>query len=188
MPEEPYRLAVIVGSVRDGRVGHVVADWFTVIARADPRCRVDLIDLAALHLPTTLDGSGDTKALTAAIDAADAIVIVTPEYNHGYPGALKTAVDTAYVEWFAKPVGFVSYGGVSGGLRGVEQLRNVFSEVHAVTLRDTVCFTNVWDRFDGSGQPRDSEPAQRAAHLLLDRLAWWARALHSARTAQPYAA
>jgi NAD(P)H-dependent FMN reductase len=185
---EPYRLAIVVGSVRDGRVGPVVADWFTAIAGADPRCQVDLLDLADFDLPATLDGSGDTKAFTAAIGAADAVVVVTPEYNHGYPGALKTAVDTAYVEWFAKPIGFVSYGGTSGGLRSVEQLRGVFSEVHAVTLRDTVSFANVWDQFDESGQPRAPERRQRAAHLLLDRLAWWAHALRSARVAEPYAA
>lgn len=188
MTEEPYRLAIIVGTVRDGRVGPVVADWFAKIARADPRYQVQLLDLASLDLPATLDGSGDTKTFTAAIGIADAVVVVTPEYNRGYPGALKTALDTAYAEWFAKPVGFVSYGGRSGGLCSVEQLRGVFTEVHAVTLADTVSFAYVWDQFDGNGQPRDLEPPRRAAHRLLDRLTWWARALRSARVAEPYAA
>jgi NAD(P)H-dependent FMN reductase len=187
LTEQPYRLVIIVGSVREGRIGRVVADWFTAIARADPRCRVELFDLAGLDLPATLDGSGDTTSFTSAIGAADAVVVVTPEYNHGYPGPLKTAIDTADAGWFAKPVGFVSYGGVSGGLRGVEQLRGVFSEVHAVGLRDTVCFPDVWDQFDEDGNPRAPERPRRAARLLLDRLAWWAHALRAARLAKPYA-
>ncbi len=69
---------------------------------------------------------------------ADAFLVVTPEYNHGYPAALKELIDSVYEPWHAKPVAFVSYGGASGGIRAVEQLRQVFAELHAVTLRDGV--------------------------------------------------
>jgi NAD(P)H-dependent FMN reductase len=82
-------------------------------------------------------------------------VVVTPEYNHGYTAALKQLIDAVKAEWVAKPVGFVSYGGVSGGLRAVEQLRLVFAELHAVTIRDGVSFAMAWNRFDEAGEPVD---------------------------------
>ncbi len=77
--------------------------------------------------------------------AADAFVIVTPEYNHSFPTPLKTAIDWHSTQWHAKPVSFVSYGGASGGLRAVEHLRQAFAEVHAVTVRNSISFHGVWD-------------------------------------------
>lgn len=64
-----------------------------------------------------------TKAWSERIKRANAVVLVTPEYNHGYPAAPKNALDLVFTEWFYKPVGFASYGGVSGGLRAVQQLK-----------------------------------------------------------------
>jgi NAD(P)H-dependent FMN reductase len=123
---ERVRLTVIVASVRPGRFGPTVASWFVghAAARADIAGDV-VVDLAR---------SGDVREFPARIDGADAIVVVTPEYNHGYPGPPKTAIDSAGAEWHAKPIGFVSYGGMSGGLRAVEQLRAVFAELHAADL------------------------------------------------------
>jgi hypothetical protein len=90
------------------------------------------------------------------IDAADAFVVVTPEYNHSYPASLKHAIDMAHGEWNTKPVAFVSYGGISGGLRAVEALRLVFAELHATTIRDTVSFHG------GAGSPaRPDGPARQ---------------------------
>ncbi|HEU0128840.1 MAG TPA: NAD(P)H-dependent oxidoreductase, partial [Pseudonocardiaceae bacterium] len=106
-------LAVIVGSVREGRFGPVVADWFVGQAKQRDDLGVDLIDLADTPIPST--------NFSSRIDAADAFVVVTPEYNHGYPASLKQAIDLLKNQWYAKPVAFVSYGGVSGGLRAVEQ-------------------------------------------------------------------
>ena len=95
---------------------------------------------------------------------------MTPEYNHGYPGYLKTAVDSVVQEWEAKPVGFVSYGGLSGGSRSVQQLRTVFAELQAVTVREQVVFSGVWDRFDEAGRLVDPERYERAAATMLDQL------------------
>ncbi len=129
MPNEPIRLAVILGSTRQGRFGPTVAAWFIAQARSRGDMDVDVIDLAETRLPWDLDGRGkdgryaspEVLEYAARIDAADAFVIVTPEYNRGYPAPLKLAIDTVYSEWNAKPVGFVSHGGQSGGLRAVEQ-------------------------------------------------------------------
>ncbi len=85
-------------------------------------------------------------------------------------------------------MGFVSYGGMAGGLRAVEQLRQVFAELHAVTVRDTVSFHEFWRRFDDSGEPLHAAGCNAAAKVMLDQLAWWGHALADARARRPYAA
>ncbi|MBR7839488.1 NAD(P)H-dependent oxidoreductase, partial [Actinospica durhamensis] len=141
MSDEPYRLAVILGSVREGRFGPRVADWLReeVIDR-----RTDLVadhlDLAKFQLPHNLDGSGDTTEFCERLGRADAFVVITPEYNHGFPGGLKTAIDTARPEWAGKPAALVSYGGVAGGLRSVEMLRLVLTELQVATIRRALSF------------------------------------------------
>ncbi|HEY8525674.1 MAG TPA: NAD(P)H-dependent oxidoreductase [Acidimicrobiales bacterium] len=185
MSYDPLRLAVIVGSTRDGRFGHVVARWFAGQVRTRRDMDLDVIDLAEVELPAA-HPSGPTPALDAylaRLDRADAFAIVTPEYNHGYPASLKHAIDLARDEWKAKPVGFVSYGGISGGLRAVEQLRQVFPELHATTVRDTVSFAWASRAFDEAGEPLDAAGCNAAAQTMLDQLAWWGRVLRNARRA-----
>lgn len=181
MEDTALRLAVIIGSVRAGRVGPVVANWFLTQLKEREDFTFDVIDLAELDLPAILDDSGDTARFSERVDAADAFVVVTPEYNHGYPGALKTAIDTLRDEWRAKAVGFVSYGGTAGGLRSVQQLKTVFTELQVVPVRRSVSLHNVWELFDETGSLRDPAAANQAAQEMLTQLAWWARALRDAR-------
>jgi len=197
MAADILKLAVIVGSIRDGRYCPTVSTWFEGQARAHAGFDVDLIDLAdtplppqgqAKPVPTGEYDAPEVRAFAERIDAADGFVIITPEYNHGYPGPLKIAIDAVYPEWIAKPVGFVSYGGYAGGLRSVEQLRQVFGELHAVTIRETVSFTMVWGQFGADGEPTEPVAVNGAATKLLDQLAWWARSLREARVARPYPA
>jgi NAD(P)H-dependent FMN reductase len=122
----------------------------------------------------------------ARIAEADAFVVVTPEYNHGYAAPLKSLIDSVVAEWQAKPVAFVSYGGASGGLRAVEQLRLVFAELHAVTMRDAVSFASAWEQFDGAGALREPDRAEQSMATMLGRLRWWATALRDARKVTPY--
>jgi NAD(P)H-dependent FMN reductase len=134
------------------------------------------------------DGSiTDGRSITEQLGAADAFVVVTPEYNHSYPAPLKAVLDSHSREWLAKPVGFVSYGGLSGGLRAVEHLRPIFSELHAVTVRDTVSFHGGRSCFGPDGLPLDLKEPAAAAHRLLDRIAWWGLTLRDAHQARPYA-
>ncbi|GGU40717.1 NADPH-dependent FMN reductase [Streptomyces lavendofoliae] len=190
----PLRLAVIVASNRAGRFGPVVADWFLDHATRHSDFAVDVIDLAdpATDLPTALSydpppAVRDRLAKVSPVLAgADAFVVVTPEYNHSFPAALKSLIDWHFTEWQAKPVGFVSYGGLSGGLRAVEQLRQVFAEMHAVTVRDTVSFHNAHGHFDEDGRHKDPTAPDAAAKTVLDQLAWWAHALRDAKSARPY--
>lgn len=179
MPQDRLRVAVVVASIRSSRFGPLIADWF--LSQAEPRAdlAIDVIDAADSVIE-------DLPGFAARIDAADAFVIVVPEYNHSFPGPLKIAIDSANREWHAKPVAFVSYGGISGGLRAIEQLRLVFAELHTVTLRDTVSFHRTEQQFDVAGQPRDPEAVNAAAKTLLDQLTWWGRAMRAARTQHPY--
>jgi NAD(P)H-dependent FMN reductase len=178
MSEIPVGLAVIVGSVRETRFGPVVANWLVGQAKQRADLAVDVIDLADTPIPSA--------TFADRVGAADAFVVVTPEYNHSFPGPLKTAIDSVRTQWQAKPVGFVSYGGISGGLRAVEPLRVVFAELHAVTVRDTVSFHGARQRFDDNGNPREAHQVNTAATVLLDQLTWWAHALRTARATCPY--
>lgn len=180
------RLTVITGSVRDGRFGPTVSNWIARVAAQRPEFEVDVIDLAEYDIPTDMSVSADQQAFAERIDASDAFIIVTPEYNHSFPGPLKTAIDSLKTQWQGKPVGFVSYGGISGGLRAVEALRIVFAELHAVTVRDVVPFPMAREKFDEHGDPVERDLVNIAADALLNNLAWWAAALKKARAEAPY--
>ncbi|MBT2440127.1 NAD(P)H-dependent oxidoreductase [Streptomyces sp. ISL-36] len=190
----PLKLAVVVASNREGRFGPVIADWFLSHAAQRDDFTVDVLDLAETDLPTALSHNpsdavrAELAAVTPVLAAADAFVVVTPEYNHSFPASLKSLIDWHFTEWQAKPVGFVSYGGMAGGLRAVEQLRQVYAELHAVTVRDTVSFHNAHSHFDESGRHKDPTGPDAAAKSMLDQVAWWARALHDAKSVRPYAA
>jgi NAD(P)H-dependent FMN reductase len=185
MPEDPLRVAIIVGSTREGRFGDTVARWFTTQARQRGDMALDVIDLVDLDLPMVYPATAGpaVEAYIERIGRADAFVVVTPEYNHGYPASLKQAIDLPRAEWREKPVAFVSYGGTGGGLRAVEQLRQVFAELHTVTMRDAVSFHMAWGLFDSAGQPHEPAGCNAGAKTMLDQLAWWATALRTARAA-----
>lgn len=190
MDTSPIRLLVITGSTREDRFGPVVENWFSREAAGREDLEVDRLDLAEAGLPTRLtrEAPPEVRALQPRLESADAFVLVTPEYNHGYPASLKAAIDWFSEEWRTKPVGFVSYGGRSGGIRAVEQLRQVFAELHATTVRDAVSIHDAWDEFDDEGRPLDREGTAKAANFLIDQLVWWGRALREARDKRPYVA
>ncbi|MDI3390252.1 NAD(P)H-dependent oxidoreductase [Streptomyces sp. B-S-A8] len=188
----PLRVAVILGSDRHGRFGPVIADWLLSRVRTREDLTVEVVDVAAADLPTVLSPDPEPAVrdrlarVAAQLDAAEAFVVVTPEYNHSFPAALKNLIDRHRAEWQAKPVAFVSYGGISGGLRAVEQLRQVFAELHAVTVRDTVSFHGAQAHFDDAGNHLDPAGPDAAAKVMLDQLAWWGHALRDAKAVRPY--
>jgi NAD(P)H-dependent FMN reductase len=182
----PLRLAVIIGSNREGRFADVVARWLIAqIRRRDRDLDLDVIDLARTDLPAVYPrrATPEVEALRGRIGLADAFVVVTPEYNHGYPAGLKQAIDLVGAEWRVKPLAFVAYGGLSGGLRAVEQLRQVFAELHVVTVRDAVSFHQAPGQFDEAGRLRQPAAAEAAAAVMLDQLVWWGDVLRDARRA-----
>lgn len=186
--DEIVRVGLIYGSSRAGRFCDRVAEWAAKEMMMDGRFEIDAIDPAAFPACTMAETGKKSLSLAERIDLADAFIVVTPEYNHGYPAPLKSLIDSVGREWQAKPVAFVSYGGVSGGLRAVEQLRQVFAELHMVTVRDAVSFAGAWEQFDGNGKLLHPERHHRSMTTMLTRLHWWAVALRDARDAAPYAA
>jgi NAD(P)H-dependent FMN reductase len=182
------RLALIYGSAREGRLCDKVAGWAAAQIEGDGPFDLAIVDPAALGLPARYSRGSDDglRSLRETIGWADGFIIVTPEYNRGYPAELKALIDSVGEEWRGKPVGFVSYGGVSGGLRAVEQLRLVFAELHAATIRDGVVFTDAWTRFDAAGRLLDADRPERAMATMLAQLHWWASALKQARASIPY--
>ncbi len=177
----PLRIALVVASTREGRFGPVLARWFASAAAARTDLELTVLDLADADLPAhwTHDPRPRTRAFVRRLAEADAYVLLTPEYNHSFPASLKQAIDISGQVWARKPVGFVSYGGLSGSLRAVEQLRLVFAELHATTIRETVSFHRF--PFDEAGRPHDTDGAGKAAATMLDDLVWWAGALRTAR-------
>ncbi|QGV80054.1 NADPH-dependent FMN reductase [Streptomyces ficellus] len=197
-PAQPLRLAIVIGSVRDGRFGPVVARWFAGHAESHGRFDVDVIDLAGTELPLALPAvppamdpeparPAGLADVSRRLAEADAVVVVTPDYNRSFPASLKALIDWHYTEWRAKPVGFVGYSGASGGLLAIEQLKQVFGELHAHTVRDYVSFPRYYLLFDEDGNLKDPAEPGAAAEAMLDQLDWWGSVLRDARRDRPYA-
>jgi NAD(P)H-dependent FMN reductase len=182
-------LIVIIASTRPGRVGLPVAEWFLAHAREHGHFDLDVVDLAGLGLPFLDEPNhpklrnytqDHTRRWSARVDAADAFVFVTPEYNLGFNAPLKNAIDFLHHEWKHKPVGFVSYGGVSAGSRAVAMLKTVVSGVSLVPASATVSIPFVRQFLeDGVLQPNDA--MEEAAPALLDDLARLEHALRELR-------
>ncbi|MFJ4621040.1 NADPH-dependent FMN reductase [Streptomyces sp. NPDC088812] len=172
------RLMIVAGSTRPGRAGLPITRWFGERARAHGGFDVTVVDLAEIALPL-LDEPDiprirrytrpHTKEWSATVEAADAVVFVTPEYNFGYPAALKNAIDYLHQEWHHKPVGFVSYGGVAAGTRAVQQLKQVVTTLRMLPVFEGV--TIAWHpRFIHDGRFQGTEEMERAAAAMLDEL------------------
>lgn len=189
MSETPLNLTILLGYTGEGRLGPRIATWFSSQLEGRADFRVDWLSLAEAQLPDQLsrERPATVQRVTSRLDWADAFVVITPEYNHSYPAPLKTLIDWHYEPWHGKPVGFVCYGGASGGLRAVEHLRHVFTEVHATTIRNTLSFHMAPQLFeDDASEPRDAATHELYAKKLLDQLAWWGQALREARLKRPY--
>lgn len=184
------KLNVIIGSTRPGRVGPTVAEWFDGFAREHGKFEVELVDLADFNLPLLNEASHPrhqkyeheaTRRWSASVASADAYVFVTPEYDFFAPASLVNAVQCVLLEWNYKPAGIVSYGGVSGGLRSAQELRQLLGNVnvHAVKQTVPVPFFNNFIGDDGVFVP--NEPMAEGARLMLSELHKWAVALKTMR-------
>lgn len=191
--QAPLHVAVVVGSIRTDRFCTVPAGWIAEHVGRREGSEVDLVDLADYDLPADVGGNdpeapqpNSVASLGERLSRADAFIVVTPVYNRTYPASVKIAIDWFYSEWQLKPVGFVSYGGITGGLQAIDALRGVFTEFHAVPLRDSITFANFWEAFDHDGRPVDVEGTRQLADDFLDQLDWWATTLREARSSRPY--
>jgi len=176
---------VVLGSVRSNRRSHRPALLLEERAKAAGH-RTELIDLRALNLP--LHGQDDANgrhpsvvAFKETIARADAVVWLSPEYNHAYTAATKNAIDYLGRELARKPVAVCGLSsGSLGGARAVEQLKLVFVELRAVPIRESVYFSEAESIFDSAGQLARHEFVERIDRML-DDLTWFARALRWGR-------
>jgi NAD(P)H-dependent FMN reductase len=184
-------LRVIVVSTRPGRAGKPIGDWFVEEARRDGRFDVAVTDLAELALPPLDEPNPPrlrqyvhehTWAWSRTVEDSDAFVLVMPEYNHGFAAPIKNALDYLHDEWAHKPVGFVSYGGVSAGMRAVQMLKPVLSALRMFPVPDQVALANFAQFLDG-GVFAPGELASRAVTVMLDDLEQTMRALGQLRRA-----
>ena len=173
------KLLTIIASTRPGRVGLPVANWFQDRAEVHGGFELDLADLYELDLPLLDEPNhprlrtytkAHTEAWSATVDAADAVVIVTAEYNYGYPAALKNAIDYLHHEWRCKPVGFVSYGGVAAGTRAVQQLKQVVGALQLFPVATAVNIPFVTQFLGDDRAIRANDVMIQAAGAMLDEL------------------
>lgn len=184
-----YRLNTVVVSTRPGRAGLAVGNWFHDQATHHPGFDAHLVDLADFNLPIFDEPAfpsqqkytkDHTKRWAASADAADAFVFITPEYNHGPPGSLLNALNYLYKEWNYKPVGFVSYAGISGGLRSVGISKQLLVALRMVPIVDSVIVPNYFPLMK-DGVFEGKETHQKSAVTMLDELRLLAEALKPVR-------
>lgn len=184
------KLKIIVGSTRPGRVGIHVGRWIHGVASEHSAFDADLVDLAEVGLPIYDEPNHPrmrkyvhehTKRWSAIVDEADAFVLVMPEYNYSVSPALSNALDYLFTEWGYKPAGFVSYGGVSGGLRAAQLIKIPLSALKVVPINEGVVVPFVANHIkDGAFVPDDLHVT--AAGEMLDETARWAEALKPLRS------
>jgi NAD(P)H-dependent FMN reductase len=182
-------LHVVTCSTRPGRVGPTVAAWFVERARAHGGFAIEEVDLAEPALPLFDEPRHPrlrqyehehTRAWSARVARADALVLVTPEYNYSSPPALVNALDYLLREWAYLPVGLVSYGGVSGGLRAAQMTKLLVTALRMMPVPDGVGVAGVAKKIV-DGRLDAGEDAARSAATMLDELARWTGALAGLR-------
>jgi|SRR5690625_311227 len=187
----PLKLQVIICSTRPGRVGESVARWFYSYAQEHSDFDVELVDLAQVNLPMYDEPKHPvlkqyekehTKRWSEIVESADAYVFVAPEYNYSPTPALVNALNYVYREWNYKPCGFVSYGGISGGLRGAQAARLQVTTLKMMPIPEGVAIPAVGSLIDReSGQFSANEFIEDAAQTMLNELSVWAAGLKAIR-------
>ncbi|GAB3705110.1 NADPH-dependent FMN reductase [Corynebacterium nasicanis] len=164
------KIGIIIGSIRDGRFGAGVGEWVAGIAQERPGATYEVLDLKEFDLPmftsATIPGAANKQyddprvtAWSQAVDACDGFVFITPEYNHGVPGAMKNAHDILGLEWYGKPVGFVGYGAAEG-VRAVESWRQIIGNFQQYDVRNQVYLSTFTDKDDNGFAPQERRLAE----------------------------
>src|SRR5258706_13323371 len=187
------KLMVIIASTRPGRLGLPIANWAISEIGKHGGFEVDVAHLALMDLPMLDEPhhpihrnytKPHTIAWSRRVDSADAILIVTPENNYGMPGSLKNPLDFLSPEWNSKPVAFVSYGGMSGGMRSVQMAKQVVTTLKMVPLPEAVNIHMV-PKFIHDGHFIPDETHEASLKKVLGELTRWAAALRAMRVSQP---
>lgn len=174
-----FKLKVISSSTRPGRKGPKIASWVLKQVKAHGTFEAEMVDLGELNLPLMDERNHPsaqqyehehTKRWSAMIDSADAFVFVTAEYNFSYPAPLKNALDYLYNEWTHKAAGIVSYGGISGGLRAANRLKEDLSSYKIMPLTSFTPFPSFEKLINSEGAFVPNEISVKSIRAMLDEL------------------
>ncbi len=184
MSDAPLYIPLLLGTGREGRQSENVATYLMKKLAARPEVETELFDVRAFDLPPDQYGEALKERNARWRDAlarAAALLIVSPEYNHGYPGTLKAALDTLYAEYMRKAVGIAAVSnGPFGGARMVENLLPVLHDLGLVAIKPTLYFKNIAGAFGPDGSPLEADMDKRA-DAFLDELIWMAQTLRAGR-------
>ena len=183
MNETPLFIPVILGTARQGRQSEHVAKFVQAELSKHAGVETELVDVRALHLPLTDAGEAiKDPQFSALCERADGFVIVTPEYNHGFPGLLKHALDSNLKEYIHKAAGIVGVSaGPFGGTRAIQSLLPVVRELGLVNIFWDGNFSHVQDLFDAEGQIKDAATYSRRLDKFFKELIWMSRVLRYGR-------
>lgn len=181
--QSKLHLKIIIASMRPGRVGLPIGEWFYSVATQSPLFETEILDLAKINLPMMDEPNHPrlqqytkqhTKQWSAKISNGDAFVFVIPEYNFSLPASLKNAMDYLQVEWQYKPVAMVNYGYISTGTRSAEMVKQVATALSMIPLYDAVNVP-LMQVLDEQGQFHANERLENNAQEVLQKLAIYAR-------------
>lgn len=185
-----YNLKIILASTRPGRKGPALANWIFETAQKHCEFTVELLDLATINLPFLDEPhhprlqkyeKDHTKKWSSQISSADAFIFVMPEYNYGYAATLKNALDFLYNEWLYKPVAFVTYGGIAGGTRSLQALKQVVTSLKMMPVVEAVNVPFFTNHINEQGIFIADEGIQKSAEVMLKELLKWTEALQQMR-------
>ena len=180
-----HHIAIISGSVRLGRQSHHVAMYLEKFILESGLASAELIDLKEYNFPVleerlsrTPDPTPAMKDFSGRIAKADAVIMVFPEYNAGYPASVKNAIDLLYDEWYHKPIGLASVSsGSFAGLSALSLLQTIFLRIKAIPISSTFPVPNVQNSFDEQGNALDKALSDKRAGAFLKELLWYAEAV-----------
>jgi len=186
------KIAIIIGSTREGRFGDKPANWIYELARQRDDLDFEIVDLRDFPMaffdepasPAWVPSKDEAaQKWQKTLDGFDGFIITVAEYNRGPTAVLKNAFDYAYPSWNKKPVAFVGYGS-TGGARAVEQLRLQAIELQMVPIRTAVhIFWQIMQEANGGKKLSEFDFLNQTGNDMLDQFAWYAKALKAARDA-----
>lgn len=185
-----YNLKIISSTVRPGRKGPIVTKWIESLAKQNGNFNVEVFDLGEVNLPMMNEPNHPslkkyehehTKWWSAKMDEADAYIFVTAEYDYNYPAPLRNALEYLFHEWGYKAAGLVSYGGVSGGTRALNSLKNDLATFKMVALTEAVNFPFFQQNINDLNEFEANEISHKAAATMLKQLVRWTKGLRTIR-------
>lgn len=173
-------IAIISSSIRKGRKSHRVALYFKNYLEANNLATVDILDLKEYNFPLfderlqyQTKPTAATLDFSAKIKSADGVLIVTPEYNGGYPASLKNATDLLYEEWHRKPVAIATTSdGIFGGTQVITSLQFSLWKIRAWTVPAMFPVSKVEDSFTEDGTPKEKAEVDKRASRFINELLW----------------